>query len=85
MRTKDKVVISAAILVGAFFLVCGCVDLDWMVTTYYFDMYNGSNGFWEFCPGFALGWWSAYFVSIVRVVLGAGLLGFGIGQIKKAE
>ena len=85
MRTKDKIVIAVAVLVGACFLATGLVDIDWMVTTFYFDMYNGSSGFWEFCPGVSVGWWIAYFVSIVRVVLGAGLLGFGIGQLKKAE
>ena len=73
--------VATAVLFGGLLLVTGTVDLDWMVTSYYFQIGNGLNGFWSFTPSFALPWWDAYFVSITRIIFGAGSLGAGLGYL----
>ena len=84
MRVRDKILIAVAVLVGAFFLATGLVDLDWMVTVYYYDGYNGANGFWWFTPAFGLNWYNAYLFTVSRLVGGSITLGFGLGKLERA-
>ena len=72
----NKPLILLIIVLGAFYLLgSGCVDIDWMVTGYYFDFSNGLNGYWKFTPWFSMLWWDAYFFTLMRIVFGAGILG----------
>ena len=77
---KSKYFGLGVLLLSIFFLVGGAVDIDWMVTSYYYRFGNGLGGDWYFTPYWCLNWWDAYFVSILRIVLGAGGIGSFVGD-----
>ena len=57
-------------------LASGLADLDWMVVAPRFNPWYFTVNYWEFCPWLKIGWWDAYFVTLMRII--AGFLGLGI-------
>ena len=53
-----------------FCLISGAVDLDWMIVAPRFNDWYFSVDFWEFFPGFQVGWWFAYLFTVLRIAVG---------------
>ena len=78
---KPVLWLIVVLFVAVALIAGGAMDLDWMIVAYKFDMWNGSNGVWEFCPFLKVGWWLAYFISVMRLAVGCVLLGVVVGAL----
>jgi hypothetical protein len=51
------------------------VDLDWIVVSNHFDMWNAEKDTWEFSPHLTMNWWDAYMLTVWRLIISCLLLG----------
>jgi len=72
--------ITFILLTSVVLLSSGLLDLDWMIVAPRFNTWYYSVNYWEFTPFFQMNWWNAYFFTLLRIVIGALLLGFLIGN-----
>ncbi len=80
---NDKTVL---LLLGSVVLLAsGLVDLDWMIVAPRFNSWYYSVSYWEFSPFFKMGWWNAYFYTIMRTILGFLGLGYVVGKETKTN
>ena len=74
--TPRRVYTLLLILLGCIVLVItGHMDLDWQVTTYYWNSIQNSWPYWEYCPNLRIDWWTAYLIQVIRIAV--GWLGIG--------
>jgi hypothetical protein len=58
----------------------GLVDLDWMIVAPRFNSWYYSVNYWEFNPYIQMNWWLAYFITLMRIVIGTLIIGFLAGK-----
>ena len=73
------------LLIAVFLIATGWTDLDWMIVSYYFQIGNGLNGVWEFCPYLKVEWWLAFELTLARLFIGWLLLGMIVLDMIKNE
>lgn len=71
------------LVVCVFLIATGWTDIDWMIVSYKYRMWNGSDGIWEFSPVLRMEWWSAYMFTLLRLVVGSWLLGYVMCWLQK--
>ena len=68
-------ILLGLILFSVVLLITGHMDLDWQITTYYWNSIQNSWSYWEYAPGLRIDWWTAYLIQIVRISVGWLILG----------
>ena len=82
MSTRSlRIAIATILMISIPLLVSGVVDLDWMITTYYYGAPREPFGLWDFTPFISMNWWTAYFISLLRSLIGSFMCGYSVGLL----
>jgi len=79
---RSVYLLLVGILICVILLITGHMDLDWKLVSYYFDSVQNTWDYWKYCPFIRTGWWTAYFIDLVRMVVGWFGLGWLLNEVK---
>lgn len=74
MKNRYIILTVAILLFAVFLLTTGFCDIDWMINSYHNNDWSGCD-IWWFSTTYTMEWWTAYMITINKVIVGAFLLG----------
>lgn len=76
MRKLTKAERVLFLLLAVAMIATGFCDIDSQMNSYKWDNYWRSQNVWQFAPWLQVNWWWAYVFSVLRLVVGAFIVGW---------